>query len=209
MSKPAKSYFYPNAMGRIVLLAMEEILGRTEVNAVLNLASLSEYINHYPLHNQDLYFPFEHISRMQSALEDEYGPRGGRGLALRSGRACFKYGLREFGQELGLTDLAFRLLPLPTKLKVGSEAIAGLFNHFSDQRVRLEIDDKNIIWHIERCPLCWQRHTSDPVCYLAVGLLQEALYWVSGGKFFNVEETQCIACGDETCTIVVDQNPMI
>jgi len=209
MSKPAKSYFYPNAMGRIVLLAMEEILGRSGVNAVLNLASLSEYINHYPPHNQDLHFPFEHISRMQSALEDEYGPRGGRGLALRSGRACFKYGLREFGQELGLTDLAFRLLPLPTKLKVGSEAFAGLFNHFSDQRVRLEIDDKNIIWHIERCPLCWQRHTSDPVCYLAVGLLQEALYWVSGGKFFNVEETQCIACGDETCTIVVDQNPMI
>jgi len=45
-------------------------------------------------------------------------------------------------------------------------------------------------------------------CHLAVGLLQEALYWVSGGKFFNIEETQCIACGDATCTIMIDQNPM-
>jgi predicted hydrocarbon binding protein len=209
MNKPAKNYFYPNHMGRIVLLAMEEILGRNGVNAVLNRASLSDYINHYPPHNQDLHIPFEQISRMQSALEDEYGPRGGRGLALRSGRACFKYGLREFSPELGLTNLAFRLLPLPTKLKVGSEAFVGLFNHFTDQRVRLEIDEKNIFWTIERCPLCWQRHTSDPVCHLAVGLLQEALYWVSGGKFFNVEETQCIARGDTTCTIVVDQNPII
>lgn len=209
MNKDAKNYFYPNHMGRIVLLAMEEVLGRNEVNAVLNRASLSDYINHYPPHNQDLSIPFEQISRMQSALEDEYGPRGGRGLALRSGRACFKYGLREFSPMLGLTDLAFRLLPLPSKLKFGSEAFTGLFNHFTDQRVRLDIDEKNIIWIIERCPLCWQRHTSDPVCHLAVGLLQEALYWVSGGKFFNVEETQCIARGDITCTIVVDQNPII
>jgi len=208
MTKAAKGYFYPNVMGRIMLLAIEEILGRNGVNAVLNLASLSEYINHYPPHNHDLHFPFEHISRMQSALEDEYGPRGGRGLALRSGRACFKYGLREFGPELGLTDLAFRLLPLPTKLKNGSQAFAGLFNHFSDQRVRLEIDDKNIFWRIERCPLCWQRQASAPACHLAVGLLQEALYWLSGGKFFNIEETQCIACGDATCTILIDQNPM-
>jgi len=208
MTKSTRGYFYPNHMGRIVLLAMEEILGRNGVNAVLNLASLADYINHYPPHNQDLHIPFEHISRMQSALEDEYGPRGGRGLALRSGRACFKYGLREFDPEFGLTDLAFRLLPLPAKLKVGSEAFAGLFNHFTDQRVRLETDEKSIFWHIERCPLCWQRRTSDPACHLAVGMLQEALYWVSGGKFFNVEETDCIARGDATCTIVIDQNPM-
>lgn len=191
-----------------MLLALEEIIGRHGVNALLNLASLTGYINNYPPHNQDLRVPFEDISRIQSVLEEAYGPRGGRGLALRTGRASFSYGLREFGPELGLTDLAFRLLPLPVKLKVGSQALAGLFNQFTDQRVRLEIDEENIFWHIERCPLCWQRQTADPACHLAVGLLQETLYWVSGGKFFSVEETQCIARGDETCTIVIDQNPL-
>lgn len=208
MSETETSFFYPNRMGRIMLLALEEIIGRHGVNALLNLASLTGYINNYPPHNQDLRVPFEDISRIQSVLEEAYGPRGGRGLALRTGRASFSYGLREFGPELGLTDLAFRLLPLPIKLKVGSQALAGLFNQFTDQRVRLEIDEKNIFWHIERCPLCWQRQTADPACHLAVGLLQETLYWVSGGKFFSVEETQCIARGDETCTIVIDQNPL-
>ena len=208
MGELAPTYFYPNRMGRIVLLAMEEILGRSGVNAVLNLASLSNYISNYPPHNQDLSVPFETISRLQAALEDAYGPRGGRGLALRAGRACFKYGLREFGAELGPTDLALRFLPLPTKLKVGSEAFTGLFNRFSDQRVRLEFDQGHIFWNIERCPLCWGRHADAPACHLAVGLLQEALYWVSGGKFFNVEETRCIAKGDAACTIVIDQNPM-
>jgi len=39
-------------------------------------------------------------------------------------------------------------------------------------------------------------------------LIQEALYWVSGGKYFQVEEKTCIACGDSACTIVIDQTPM-
>ncbi len=206
--KSAPVYFYPNRMGRIILLAMEEILGHNGVNAVLNLAHLPNYIDQYPAYNQDLKFPFEHVSRLETALESAYGPRAGRGLSLRVGRACLKYGLREFGPELGLTDLAFRVLPLPTRLKVGSEALAGLFNQFTDQRVRLEVDKKHIYWHIERCPLCWERQADGPCCDLAVGLLQEALYWVSGGKYFLVEEKNCIACGDSTCTIVIDQTPM-
>jgi predicted hydrocarbon binding protein len=208
---PAPTCFYPNRMGRIVLLAMEEILGQSGANAVLNTAGLSDYIGHYPPHTQDLKFPFEHVSRLQAGLESAYGPRAGRGLALRVGRACFKYGLREFGPELGLTDLAFRLLPLPAKLKAGSEAFAALFNNFTDQRVRLERDDIYIYWIIERCPLCWGRRDQQPngpCCHLAVGLLQEALYWISGGKYFQVEEKNCIACGDSACTIVIDQKPM-
>jgi len=38
--------------------------------------------------------------------------------------------------------------------------------------------------------------------------LQEALYWLSGGKVFNVEETACIAKGDPACTIVIDRIPL-
>jgi predicted hydrocarbon binding protein len=206
--KSGLNFTYPNRMGRIVLLAMEEILGQVEVNVILNLADLPQYIDQYTVHNQELRFPFEYISRLQYTLERVYGPRAGRGLSLRVGRACLKYGLHEFGAELGITDLVFRLLPLPTRLKIGSEALAGLFNQFTDQSVRLEVDEKHIYWHIELCPLCWERHADGPCCTLAVGLLQEALFWVSGGKFFQVEEKECIACGDRTCTIVIGQTPM-
>jgi predicted hydrocarbon binding protein len=194
---------------------MEEILGRSGVNAVLNFANLSNYINNYPPYNQDKGFSFTSISRLQTALENAYGPRSGRGLAQRIGRASFKYGLREFGPELGLTDLAFRLLPLPAKLKAGTEALAELFNNFTDQRVRLERDDNYIYWHIERCPLCWERPVTETpasaggsCCNLAVGLLQEALYWLSAGKYFEVEEQKCIACGDSACTIIISQTPL-
>lgn len=183
-------------------------MGRNGVNAVLKLGSLSSLIENYPPDNTELNFPFTTLRNINEMLEHVYGPHGGRGLALRVGRASFNYGVRQYGKQLGLTEMAFRLLPLPAKITAGATALAELFNNFTDQRVRLEQNDGKLFWHIERCPLCWERHTAEPVCHLAVGVLQEALYWLSGGKVFNVEEHTCIAAGDETCTIVVDQTPI-
>lgn len=208
MNNPATVYHYPNRMGRIILTAMDEILGRNGANAILNLASLPELIENYPPEDLNLQFSFDKIGRIQAAIEEFYGQHGGRGVSLRVGRACFQQGLRDFGPLLGLTDLAFRLLPMQTRFKVGANSFAEIFNKYSDQRVRLEDKGDVILWHIDQCPLCWGRHTAAPSCQLAVGLLQESLYWMSGGKFFNVEETQCIACGDASCTILIEKTPM-
>ncbi|HNT22988.1 MAG TPA: 4-vinyl reductase [Anaerolineales bacterium] len=202
------AYYYPNKLGRIILLSMEEIIGRTGVNAILNQANLAELINHYPPNDLDLAVRFEDVARMQVALDAIYGPRGGRGLALRAGRACLKHGLREFGPLLGLTDLAFRLLPLEEKLRTGAAIFADIFNQYSDQKVVVKEEADKILWIIERCPVCWQRKADSPVCHLAVGLLQEALYWVSGGKYFDVEETRCIAQGDDACVITIGKQAL-
>ena len=199
------SYFYPNKMGRIILLSLEEIIGSRGVNAILNQAGFEQFIENYPPDNLDLEFSFDEVSKLQVALEQIYGTRGGRGVALRAGRASFKYGLREFGPMLGFTDLAFRLLPFDDKLRSGAQVFADVFNRYSDQQVRVEVETDRLYWQIERCPVCWKRHGDVPLCHLAVGLLQEALYWVSGGKFFNVEETNCIAKGDAVCTIVIEK----
>lgn len=208
MISTTQLYYYPNRMGRIILLSMDEVMGNMGVNAVLRLASLSSLIDNYPPDNTERDFSFSTVSGLTEMMEQVYGPHGGRGLSLRVGRACFNYGVRQYGTQMGLTEMAFRLLPLPAKLNAGAKAFAELFNRFTDQKVRVEQEDGKLLWHIERCPLCWERHAHEPVCHLAVGLLQEALFWVSGGKVFNVEEKTCIAAGDETCTIVIDQTPM-
>jgi hypothetical protein len=175
------TYYYPNKMGRIVLLAMEEVMGRNGVNAVLNLAKLKHLVNNYPPNNFDRQFTFEEVGAIQQALDEMYGPRGGRGLALRAGRMCFK---------------------------VGFEVFAETFNKFTDQTVRLGEDETRFLWIIERCPVCWGRRSNQPCCHLAVGILQESLYWVSGGKNFEVEEITCIAQGDPTCTIAIEKQPL-
>lgn len=205
MSDP-QVYYYPQKMARIILLAMEEIIGHNGVTAVLNLADLSHMIGVTPPNTSDRTIPFEIVSKMQTALEKLYGPRGGRGVALRVGRATFKYGLKEFGPLLGVTDLAFRLMPQEERLRQGAESFAEIFNRFTDQVVRVEETPEVFFWHIDRCPLCWERHTDAPSCHLAVGLIQEALYWATGGKVFMIEEISCTAQGAPSCTIRIDKN---
>ena len=203
---PALSY--SDRMDRVIVLAMEEILGHAEAEALLPLALPPVHPGQPPGNDMDAEFTRPCLSRLQAAFETVYGIHAGRGLLLRVGRACIKYCLREFGSELGLTDLAFRLLPLPTRIRTGSEKLAGLFNRISEESIQLEVDERYTTWNFLRCPLCRERHADSPCCVLAVGLLQEGLFWVSGGRNYLVEETKCIACGDSACTIVVDRTPM-
>jgi predicted hydrocarbon binding protein len=137
-----------------------------------------------------------------------YGVRGGRALALRAGRETFKYALKEFMPVLGIADLAFRPFPLGMKIKIGLEVFAETFNKFTDQIVSLEQDANSHLWVIERCPVCWQRKSEAPCCHLAVGLLQESLFWVSNGKNYRVSEVKCIARGDNACVITINKKPL-
>lgn len=192
-----------------MLIAMEEIMGRHGVNAILNFARLENIVDSYPPNNLELGFPFTDFSKIQQALEEIYGVRGGRGLAMRAGRETWKLALKEFVPVLGIGDLAVRTLPLGIKLKIGLDVFAQTFNKFSDQRVRLGEDQRGFLWIIERCPICWGRTSTQPCCHLAVGLLEQALDWVSKGRRFRVEETACIAAGDDVCLITISKKPII
>src|SRR5574341_2514536 len=72
----ATHYYYPNKMVRIVLLAMEEVMGRNGVNAVLNLAHLRHLVNNFPPNNFDRQVTFEELGGMMRSLDEMYGPRG-------------------------------------------------------------------------------------------------------------------------------------
>ena len=84
---PPSGYYYPNKIARIYLLAMEEVMGKNGLNAVLHMAGLSHLIDNYPPDNLEREFEFADYSALNAALEEMYGPRGGRGLGLRAGRA--------------------------------------------------------------------------------------------------------------------------
>jgi predicted hydrocarbon binding protein len=201
-------YYFPNKLGRLVLLAFEEIMGENGLNAALNLSTLSSLIDNYPPNDDERAVPFETFSKLQSSVEQGYGPHGGRGLALRAGRVFFSSGLRTYGLGLGLNDTTFRLQPPDLKLMAVLHALTDFFNQQTDQKVLLEEAERKIVWQVEICPWCWGRHEFEPVCQFTVGMLQEALYWVSGGKSYNVVEETCIAQGDSACLIVIDCIPL-
>jgi predicted hydrocarbon binding protein len=185
--------YYPNKFGLIIIKSLEEVMGKNGLNAILNLGGLNNYIENYPPDNLDKGFDFAELSGIGVALEEMYGPRGGRGLALRAGAA----------------DLAFVVLPLQSKLRIGLPAFAKIFSQLSDQHSTVEEKDSEFIWTIHKCPVCWGRTNADkPVCYIATGLLQEALKWVSGGNEFRVNESKCVAVGDAVCEFVIQKEPI-
>ena len=108
----------------------------------------------------------------------------------------------------GVTDMAFRVLPEKTKVKIGIPALARIFSHFSDQISYVEEKKDHYLYYIDRCPVCWGRHSETSICYVATGLLQEGLKWVSSGSEYRVEEIECIAAGDKTCLFKIGKKPI-
>ncbi len=205
---PDGHYFYPNRMGRIILSSMRNELGPTQLLAVLRACGHERLLSTMPLGNFDKRFPFQTVSDLQAATEQVFGVRAGRQVNQRVGRGTLELGLKDFDPVLGIADLPMRVMPLGMKFRVGLDVFARVFNQFTDQVVKLSETETHHLWIIERCPVCWQRHTDEPCCHLAGGLLDEAIFWGTGGRRFKVEEVQCVAVGDATCTFRIDKHPL-
>lgn len=206
---PKSGYYYANKIAYLALKALEDVMGRNGLNAILNLAHLQHLIDNPPADNLAKEFDFADFTAINMALEEMYGPRGGRGLALRAGRAAFDDALRNFGALAGVGDLAFKVLPMQTKLKIGIPAMAKIFSQISDQFSTVKEKEGEFIYTIHRCPQCWGRSGLDkPVCFMGAGLLQEGLKWVSGGSEFRVYESQCVAMGDDVCVYTIYKSPI-
>jgi predicted hydrocarbon binding protein len=206
---PKAGLYYPSKFGLIMIKALEDVMGKNGLNAILNLAGLNNYVDNYPPDSLEKSFDFADVSSINIALEEMYGPRGGRGLALRAGRATFADALKNFGALAGAGDLAFKVLPLQAKMRIGIPAMAKIFTQVSDQHSTVEEHENEFVYTIHKCPVCWGRSGVDkPACFVAVGLLQEGLKWVSGGNEFRVNESKCIALGDPVCEFIIQKEPI-
>lgn len=205
---PKSGLYYPYKFARIAILALKDVMGVNGVNAILNLANRSDLIDNLPPDTLERKFDFADFSSISGALEEMFGPRGGRSLALRAGRATFEDGLKNFGALVGVGDLAFKVLPQQIKLRIGLPAMAKIFSQTSDQHSTVEEQPERFIYTIHRCPVCWGRHTDKPACNYATGLLMASLKWVSGGNEFHVYQIAAKSCGDETCQFIIPKAPI-
>jgi predicted hydrocarbon binding protein len=185
---------YPSKIGGLLVASFEEVLGRQQFSQILRQAGMETGEGGVP----DL--PFGAPSKLYQALCDAYGEQSANGISLRTGRVMFRRGLRVFSGTLGLSHRSFRLLPPAQKILRGLDLLAWLLNHYSDQRVRVEKNDKELFLINERCPHCWGLKNASPCCPLPLGALQEGLAWACSGRQYSVEEIACRAKGDPACT---------
>jgi predicted hydrocarbon binding protein len=193
-------------IGKIMLEGVRDIIGQAGVNAIYNLPANYPSAGSIPADQKNN--SFNELSTIQSFLEAMYGRQGGQGIALRAGRASTGMIIRKFGPRMGLNNLDFRLLPTPTRIKVGLGALAKTISDMCYEPFLATEDGEAWIWQVHACPVCWQRQNEKPACYFVVGLLQEFVSTISGGKIFNIVETECVAAGAESCTFRIDKQAM-
>ncbi len=192
----------------VILKGMEEAIGPDGLNEVLELTGLACLKEAGKVLDQNTAIHYDDLSLAQKNLEMIYGQHSGRGLALIAGRNYFTFSIRQYGKQLGLTDLDFRLLPLKAKLQTGLKRMAKHITLASASILHLEEDPKQFHWIVENCPLCWQRHSDVPICGMQTGLLQEFTYWASGGKVYSITETDCIAMGAKACVFDINKEAL-
>ena len=184
-------------LGRIMEEGVKEIIGQDGMNAVYHLTGRGERES-----------AGEELARMQIALERLYGARGGRGVALRAGRAAFDRILKQYGGEMGVKSLDYRLNPTPRRLRIGLEALATQLTGLCDESIEVLEDEAAWIWRLAECPLCRPGGADEPACSFFVGLLQEFTGWASGGKIYAVSETECRASGNPACVVRIEKRPL-
>lgn len=198
---------YPNKLGYILVKAIKETIGEEATQAIFNLADIPESAQNPP-NNYAKVFDFAYFGAILDAFNKMYGRRGERALSLRVGRNAYYDGLGEYGPLVGASEIPFKMIPLSLKMKLGLTAMAKTFSTFSDQETTVTEADDYLIYTIKKCSICWGRSSTIPICYAAIGMIEEGLKWISNGKLFRIEEVACHAVGDDHCVFYIYKEPL-
>lgn len=205
---PKSGLYYPNNLARITLLALENVMGTNGVNALLSLSNHREYIGNFPPDNMDSEFDFADLSSIIGTLDDMYGPRGSRVLALRAGLATFDETLKDIGEAVDVNDEGFMAMPTIEKIRVGLSLVGITFTQSTKNIPTVEEKDDHFLYSVIYCPICWGRTTTEPSCHILTGLLKGALKWVTLGSDFNVSQVGAHSCGSSTCDFIIPKEPI-
>ncbi len=200
-------FYYPNSYGRLIFEAAEKIMGQDALATVLIQSDLMDLLDNRPPDNLKKEFSFENVTAILKAIEDVYGRRGAQAIGKLAGQRIFELNAQRQKALMRIVETLTWGLPLNTKVKGGLEFLARVFNTVSDQIVEVDEDERYWIYRVIRCPLCWGRQADEPVCWMAVGSLDQGVRSATG-KSFRIIEAECIARGDAACTFLIDKTPL-
>ena len=175
----------PVQLNQLVLESVIEIIGTASLQAVLNVAGITEF----SIENQKI-----HINRVITLTEWEkiivstaslFGKRGGQGIILQIGRVFFKNYLRTFGFDLGMMDQNFRMLPKGKRIRQGLDILSREFS-VKDGFSYSVIDDSTK-WYLKIEYYDPDLELKSYYESFLIGLLQEFLSWTSGGKYYPIK----------------------
>jgi predicted hydrocarbon binding protein len=196
-----------NKAFRVILLAVEDVVGKNGTSAILRQANLAQYIDNYPPSNMEHGgHKLEYMSRINRALFDVYGRRGARAILQRSGKSRALDAIAENGVVANATKIAAKLLSRRRKVKLLLDTAAKEYSEQLGTTIRIEDDGEFFYWQDDKCGNCIDWQSEQPVCFTTVGFIHGLVAWILEDENFKVEEIACRAVGAPACRYQVKLN---
>jgi predicted hydrocarbon binding protein len=195
----------PNQVFYIALITSEEILGKNGLNSVLNYSGLKKFIGNYPPPNLDREHSSEEFANLMKGVIDVLGERGARPILFRGGMRSFEIMHEKFPGLININGIEPRE-KVPERLfdefkRIYGIIVDGATNLHGDIYKYYECDE-GVALEMSPCFWCHGLKTKSPICFQSVGFEFAAARWILG-QDIKVEETHCIATGDEMCRFVM------
>lgn len=200
MSEPS---FSDRVLFRFVETVSSE-LGPDQFHAVLALSKLpDEWSDPAAFHKMNPNEAAKTYASLQSAMRTYFG-RGARGALTRVGQRLWDHLLDDAALGGKAQAAVIKRLPPGMRRKAALELLAKFLAHESGD-ITVHTLDLDLLLADHRSPSAKGQTTSTPICYVTQGLISECLFWATG-KTFNVEETSCLAKGEEACEFTITEN---
>lgn len=188
--------------------AAQEVLGSGPLKRALLSAGLDRLEDRLPSNRHDPKVTVEEFSRFNEAIQEQIGNYwAARNCLRRIGQALFP--LAEQSEQSTLLNISRRsmaLMPQKIRIRFILESLANALKESNPSMdAWVEQIDGKVAFVDRTCPICDQRESQKPICFLYEGAIQKAVYWATG-RDLRVHEVECIAKGDPYCRIVVEDS---
>ncbi|MBI5652004.1 MAG: hypothetical protein HZC40_16430 [Chloroflexi bacterium] len=189
-----------NKAFRVVLLGVEDVVGKKGMSPILRAANLPQYIDNYPPSNTEHGgHQLRYMAQVNHALYDIYGARGARAILNRIGRGRAKSVIEENATCANAVKLLVSPLPRRLKVKLSLEKISKEYSAQMGTHVHIAEDGDHFVWDDANCAACVDWASDAPVCHTTTGFIFGVIAWGLGEEDFQVKEIACRAKGDATC----------
>ena len=196
---------FPNQLYYMVLVTAEEILGKPGLNAILNYGGMTKFIDNFPPNNMEEEHPAGDFSALMRGFIGVMGEQGVRPIMFRGGIKGFEIMNEQFPTLFNIDGIT----PGEMDAEGAFQEFRRIYGIMVEASRVIEGDiftyydvDEGVVLEIEPCPWCVGVKAKNPICHAQLGFQYGIAKWVMGREI-KVEETHCIATGDNACRFVM------
>jgi predicted hydrocarbon binding protein len=196
--------YISNMTFRVVLLGIQEIIGKNGLKTLLNHTGLKKYKDELPPndHEKNLCMASE-VSIVDRGVADIFGKNGGAAILFQVGRMQAKWGLEENPDTVTAARQLFSGMPEFDTARTAVELAAGVVAAETESKAWGEADGADVLYHIDEATHCFNVKSDAPLCYVTSGFITGIVQWATGKNDWMGKEEKCMAQGAAYCTFRV------